>query len=360
MTSLWPYFYRWLNSTLSTFTVGPFTFTVTWLTCVLWMVALVLVGFTQLRGKKHHLAHSLVSEPIMLALTPSTLRLLPRVFFAVGLLGVGLALMEPKITLKEAVTQLEGLDIILVVDLSSSMQEVMGGWEEHRQLYEARAQRLGGDLPMPETRMQAVQEAIEDFVSRRENDRLAFVTFSENSYVVSPLTTDRSYLEKYIQMIDPAMLIGEGMTAIGEGINTAIDLFLREEDPETKNKVIVIFSDGEHNYGRDPVEALSEARFYGYRVYLIGVELGTEITRKERVQQLIQAISNSGGRYFDARNQSQLEEAYLTIDQIEKGVFVQRTLETNVPYYHIFLFSSLGFLFVGLVLSSIPYFIEII
>ena len=46
------------------------------------------------------------------------------------------------------------------------------------------------------------------------------------------------------------------MTAIGEGINTAIDLFRHEEDPETKNKVIVVFSDGEHNYGRDPVDAL--------------------------------------------------------------------------------------------------------
>ena len=50
------------------------------------------------------------------------------------------------------------------------------------------------------------------------------------------------------------------MTAIGEGIDTAIDLFRREEDPETKNKVIVVFSDGEHNYGRDPVDALAEAR----------------------------------------------------------------------------------------------------
>jgi Ca-activated chloride channel family protein len=267
--------------------------------------------------------------------------------------------MEPRITFKEGITELEGLDIVLVVDLSSSMQEVMGGWEEHRELYEARASGDQREFPIPETRMQAVQNALLDFVSKREEDRLALVTFSENSYVVSPLTTDRLYLEKYIRMIDPAILIGEGMTAIGEGIDTAIDLFRREEDPETKNKVIVVFSDGEHNYGRDPVDALAEARFYGYRVYLIGVELGAEITRKERVQQLIQAISDSGGQYFDARNKAQLETAYSTIDQIEKGVFVQKTLETNVPYYQIFLLSSLTLLFVGLALNSIPYFVEI-
>ena len=309
--------------------------------------------------RRHYLAHSLVSHSILTSMRPSYLRFLPRIFFFFGVLAAGIAVMEPRITFREAITELEGLDIVVVVDLSSSMQEVLGGWEEHRQLYEGRARGARQNLPLPETRMQAVQQALFEFVSRRRNDRLALVTFSENSYVVSPLTTDRTYLEKYIQMIDPAILIGEGMTAIGEGIDTAIDLFRREDDPETKNKVIVIFTDGEHNYGRDPVETLGEARFYGYRVYLIGVELGSEITRKQKVQELIQAITNTGGQYFDAQNKAALEQAYLTIDQIEKGVFVQRSLETNVPAYQIFVYSSLGLLFVGLVLNSIPYFVEI-
>jgi len=319
----------------------------------------LLMAIIQWRKKKHYLAHSLGTHPIIPSLKPSYLRFLPRIFMVIGLLGIGIALMEPRITFKEGVTELEGLDIVLVVDLSSSMQEVMGGWEEHRELYAARAKGDLSELPIPETRMQAVQNALLDFVSKRKDDRLALVTFSENSYVVSPLTTDRFYLEKYIRMIDPSILIGEGMTAIGEGIDTAIDLFRREENPETKNKVIVVFSDGEHNYGRDPIDALDEARFYGYRVYLIGVELGDEITRKERVQQLIQAITVSGGQYFDARNQDQLETAYTTIDQIEKGVFIQKTLENDLPYYQIFLFSSLTLLFVGLALNSIPYFLEI-
>lgn len=319
----------------------------------------LLLAFIQWRKKKHFLAHSLVSHPIMPSMKPSSLRLLPRIFLIIALVAAGLALMEPRITFQEGVTQLEGLDIVLVVDLSSSMQEVMGGWEEHREMYQARVQGDNSDLPIPETRMQAVQKAILDFVSKRKSDRLALVTFSESSYVVTPLTTDRTYLEKYIQLVDPAILIGEGMTAIGEGINTAIELFRREDDPETKNKVILIFSDGEHNYGRDPVDALSEARFYGYRVYLIGVELGAEITGKERVQALIQAITDSGGQYFDAANQRELEIAYSSIDQIEKGVFVQRSMETNVPYYQIFLSTSLVLLFVSLVLNTIPYFVEI-
>jgi len=171
---------------------------------------LLLLAIIQWRKKKHYLAHSLVSQPVMPSLKPSYLRFLPRIFLVIGLLGIGIALMEPRITFKEGVTELEGLDIVLVVDLSSSMQEVMGGWEEHRELYAARAKGDLTELPIPETRMQAVQNALLDFVSKRDEDRLALVTFSENSYVVSPLTTDRLYLEKYIRMIDPAILIGEG------------------------------------------------------------------------------------------------------------------------------------------------------
>jgi Ca-activated chloride channel family protein len=320
------------------------------------LAALVIVHLVR---RKHYMMHSLASIPVLEAMRPSTLRYLPRVLLVAGLIAAGITLMEPRITFREGVTQLEGLDIALVVDLSSSMQEIMGGWEDNKQYYEARTRGEAKDIPMPETRMQAVQKALLDFISQREGDRLALVTFSENSYVVSPLTTDRVYLIKYVSMVDPAILIGEGMTAIGEGINTAMDLFRREQDHETKNKLIVVFTDGEHNYGRDPVEALKEARFYGYRTYLIGVDLGTEITRKEKVQNLIQATIDSGGQYFDARSKSQLEEAYRAIDKMEKGVFVQRTLETNVPYYHVFAYAALALLFVGLVLSSIPYFVEI-
>ena len=137
----------------------------------------LLLAIIQWRKKKHFLAHSLVSHPIIPLLKPSYLRFLPRIFLVIGLLGIGLALMEPRITFKEGITELEGLDIVLVVDLSSSMQEVMGGWEEHREWYEARASGDLREFPIPETRMQAVQNALLDFVSKREEDRLALVTF---------------------------------------------------------------------------------------------------------------------------------------------------------------------------------------
>jgi hypothetical protein len=161
-------------------------------------------------------------------------------------------------------------------------------------------------------------------------------------------------------MVDPEILIGEGMTAIGEGVTSAIRLFRREGDSaETRNKVIVVFTDGENNFGRDPLEALSEARFRGYRVYLIGVDLPPEVTRKESQKALVQAIVNTGGRYFDAHDKAQLMEANVAIDRTEKGVFVERTLETDVPIYQFFVFASLSLLGLGLVLNVLPYFVEI-
>lgn len=320
---------------------------------------LSVIVLVQRLKRQRYLAHSVADSALFRSLRPSHFRLLPRILFFGALVTAGLALMEPRIRFKEGVNRLEGLDIVLVVDLSSSMYETLGGWEQHRELYEA---VLAGRLAvedLPETRMEAVQAALSDFVSRRREDRLALVTFSENSYVVSPFTTDHEYLGKYIRMLDPNILIGEGMTAIGEGIGAAIDLFRRDGDPETKNKVVVVFTDGENNFGRNPLEALDQARFYGYRVYLIGVELGRHITESLKTQRLIQAVSHTGGQYFDARDKSALQLAYRTIDRIEKGVFVERTLEFNVPAYQVFLGSALILMVAGLLLNAIPYFVEV-
>ena len=327
---------------------------------IYWLLGvLALLAVIRWRRPRHYLAHSNLRLAILPTLRPSYLRVLPRILFFLSFLAAGTALLEPRISFQEGITQLEGLDIVLVVDLSSSMHEALGSWEKHQELYQAiAAGRLGMDQ-LPETRMDAVKEALQDFVSRREEDRLALVTFSENSYVVSPFTTDHAYLQKYVQMLDPNILLGEGMTAIGEGVSTAVDLFRREGDPETKNKVIVVFTDGENNHGRNPLDVLSDARFYGYRVYLIGVELAQQITETFKTQQLIQAITYTGGQYFDARDKQALQRAYERIDRIEKAVFVERTLDLNVPAYHLFVTTALVLLFAGLVLNAIPYFIEI-
>jgi Ca-activated chloride channel family protein len=316
--------------------------------------------------KRNCFAHSLAHQPIFGEMHPSHLRLLPSIARGLAVAAVGLALMDPRIASREAFARFEGLDVILAIDLSSSMMEALGGWEAYRKSYETWAAGRGfaerhetPDIPLPETRLQAVREALAGFVAKRKQDRIALVAFSEHTYVISPLTTDHRYVDKYVHMLDADILIGEGVTAIGDGIDAAIAMFRKDGDAETRNKVIVVFTDGESNFGRDPLEVLSEARYYGYRVYLVGVDLGPEVTRKDAVQQLIKAVEDTGGQYFDALNKERLEDAYRTIDRLEKGVFAQRTIERDVPAFPLFACLSFALLFGGAVLDAVPYFIDI-
>ena len=312
-------------------------------------------------------AHSLAYQPIFAELQPSHLRTLPSLIRLLAIVAVGLALMDPRIPSRDRFTRLEGLDIIAVIDLSSSMLEALGGWGDYKAKYEAWArdrsllERSQGpsDIPIPETRLEAVKNGLSAFVAKRDEDRVALIGFSENTYIISPLTLDHGYLDKYIHLIDGNLLLGEGVSAVGDGIAEAMNMFQRTGDAETRNKVIVVFTDGEHNYGRDPLEVLSEARYYGYRVYLIGVDLGAEVTRKEKLQQLVLAVRETGGEYFDALDREQLDEAYRTIDRMEKGVFVQRTVERNVPVFEWFACLSLLLVSSAAALDAVPYFIDV-
>ena len=101
------------------------------------------------------------------------------------------------------------------------------------------------------------------------------MVFSEQGYVVAPLTTDIPYVSRYLSLIDTATLASEGQTAIGEGVWTAMTYVRSQTDQRTagdKGKVIIVLTDGENNAGRNPVEAIRAAGAAGFRVHFIGVE----------------------------------------------------------------------------------------
>jgi len=332
------------------------------------VLAVLVCALLVRRGrKKNCFAHSMAHQPVLEEMHASHLRLVPAGLRGLAVVAVGLALMDPRLASRERLSRFEGLDIISVIDLSSSMLEALGGWEEYRQVYDAWAasrtsmerSRDQAQMPKAETRLDAVKNGLAEFISKRTEDRIALIAFSEQTYIISPLTTDHRYLGKYISMIDGSILIGEGVSAIGDGLAEAMVMFRKQGDPETRNKVIVLFTDGEHNSGRDPLEVLSEARYYGYRVYLVGVDVGPEVARKEKVQALVQAVQNTGGQYYDATDKAQLAETYRSIDRLERGVFTQRTVERNVPAYMWFAWLSFAFVLCASVLDAVPYFVDI-
>jgi Ca-activated chloride channel family protein len=268
----------------------------------------------------------------------SLLRRLPAAAFLAGLLLLACASMDPVLPFAETEVRSHGLDIVIALDLSSSMEEQM-----------ARAK----------TRLEATKDAIKAFVGSRIDDRIGLVVFSDNAYVVSPLTFDHRYLVRYIDMVDNQILRGEGMTAIGEGLALSNYLLARQAAvPGRRNKVIVVFTDGENTIGRDPLGALAESDAAGIRVHLVGVDLEEEITKKPQVQALLRAVGRYGGRYFNAGTSRELDAASRAIDSIEKGVLVSQTYEHDAPVFQWFALPSLICFAVAFGLRAIPAFID--
>jgi len=313
------------------------------------LIFLILV--IRWRRRKSYFTHPLLFYLKTRIRPASGLVYLPKFFefIALGLLLV--ALLDPVLPYAERLVAKQGLDIILVMDLSSSMQEpidLKGALERQRQ----------GIKSKEKSRLEAVKGAMANFLQRRQDDRLAVVVFSENGYVVAPMTFDESYVTRYLQMVDNKTLAGEGQTAIGEGILTSLDLAskqARDGKGADKGKVMVVLTDGENNTGRDPYQAIARAMKDKFKIHFIGVE----VEKVRDAPRLIAAVEGTGGKYYDVRDAQQLENAYSDINKTEKGTFLVKTLDKQIPWFYPFAMASFGFLAASVALRAIPYFIEV-
>lgn len=280
----------------------------------------------------------------------SLFRRLPFLVLAIAAAFAGLALMQPVIPYSQADLSSKGLDIVLLLDLSSSMQEEMGSGQ-----HTLRASTLAGGR----TRLDAVKDAVKTFIRTRRDDRIGLVVFSDNPYVISPLTFDHEYLLHYIDFVDDRLLQGEGQTAIGDGLALSNYVLSRQATAASRgHQVIVLFTDGESNRGREPVDVLKQSKDALIRVHVVGVDLETDVKEKPGVQMLMAAVEDAGGRYFSADSERDLVSASRTIDAMEKGLLVSRVYVRDVPVYQWFAIPALVALLGALGLRSIPYFVD--
>jgi Ca-activated chloride channel family protein len=301
--------------------------------------------------RKSYLGYSLVAYIGSRTGSLSWQILIPRACDAVGLLALGVALLNPLLPLIERTVQSQGLNMALVVDLSSSMEmPVTGG----------RKSPAGRE----ETRLDAVKSAIIEFVKERKRDRIGVVVFSNNAYVVTPLTVDYPYVENYVRMINDRTLSDEGMTAIGEGLFTARDMLLRQaSEGDRRGNVIILLTDGENNTGRPVDSALRELKTQGIKTYFIGVEvvMGTTVENQgfNEATALMSGVAATGGKYFDARDAGQLRRAYEEIDHLEKVTFQTKEKMHDVPAFAPFAFVALAAFGCGQLLRTLPQFREL-
>lgn len=219
-----------------------------------------------------------------------------------------IALARPQSTSTRENVNIEGIDIMLAMDISGSM--------------------LAEDFKP--NRLDASKEVAKDFILGRPSDRIGLVVFSGESFTQCPLTTDHAVLVNLLGEIKSGMI--EDGTAIGDGLATAVS---RLKDSEAISKVIILLTDGENNRGFiDPVSAAEIAKTFNLRVYTIGVgTIGTapypiqtpfgmqyqqiEVRIDEPLLKDIAAMTN--GKYFRATNTAKLKEIYQEIDQLEKS-----------------------------------------
>jgi len=288
----------------------------------------------------------------------SLLRRVPSLALLAAMALTGLGLMQPVLPFAELNVKSRGLDLVMVLDLSSSMQEPIGIQAMQRSMgpiVEGAAPRF--TQAPPKSRLDATKDAIKSFAARRREDRLGLVVFSDNAYVVSPLSTDHEYLRRYVDMVDGQILRGEGMTAVGEGLALANYLLARETaTADTRGRVVVLFTDGETNRGRDPVEVLGQSDAAGIRVHVVGVDIETRVRQKPEVERLVASVRGYGGQYFDVNTVADLDAASRTIDGIEKGVVTSKVYMRDVPVFQWFVVPALLCLTLALALSMIPQF----
>jgi Ca-activated chloride channel family protein len=314
----------------------------------------VVIVLLRWRRRSHYLGHSRLQQMWTGFSRAGKLVYLPAGLQWLALAFLVLAALNPVLTFNEQQITLRGLDIVLVVDLSSSMSQALPV-DSMEAAKLARIDPFFADFGTNPSRMDAVKLAVKTFIKQRQSDRIGMVVFSSNAYVVSPMTLDYPYLAGYVEMMDYRTLVGEGMTAIGEGIYTGIDLVIRQNEKLTKNsgdKLLVVLTDGENNYGRSAIDAARVATEKGFKIYLIGVDM----PMSDLTNRLIRAVYDGGGAYYDVRNQEQLNDAYWEIGALEKGDFGVTEYQRSVPVFQHAVLASIACLALALGLWGLPYF----
>jgi Ca-activated chloride channel family protein len=233
---------------------------------------------------------------------------IPFALTCIAIAAIIVAAARPRSSTKQETVDTEGIDIVIALDVSTSM--------------------LARDFKP--NRIEAAKKIAIQFISERISDRIGLVIFSGESFTQCPLTTDKTTLINLLNEVH-AEMITDG-TAIGNGLATAV---ARMKDSNAKSRVIILLTDGVHNAGEiSPTMAAEMAEQYKIRVYTIGV--GTEgmapypmqtyfgTTQIQNVpveidEELLKNISSkTDGKYFRATSNTKLQEIYQEINALEK------------------------------------------
>ena len=325
-------------------TIGSIAFVSPWYLLLLLLLPLIYY-WLRLNRSKYYTQLTLSSLTPVRDVRGWRERLMPlrQTLWAGGLILLILALARPQRTLQEEEVKAEGIDITLVMDLSSSM--------------------LAKDF-QPD-RLEASKAVAIEFVDKRPYDRFGLVVFSGESYTMSPLTMDHQVIQELLSGLQCGLL--DDGTAIGMGLASAVN---RLKESKAKSKVIILLTDGVNNRGYiQPMQAAEIAKQFNIKVYTIGVgtagEALTPVSRRSDGQYVFgyanveidenllkQIAGETGGQYFRALNETGLRSIYDEIDQLEKTEMEVTVFKRYKDLYRSLAWAGLALLLIEFLLGN--------
>jgi Ca-activated chloride channel family protein len=268
------------------------------------------------------------------------LRLLPELFISLVVCLLLVALARPQRTNEKVEQWTEGIDIMLAIDISQSMQ-------------------IEDFIP---NRLMAAKEVARDFIKGRLQDRIGIVVFSGDAFSLAPLTTDYKLLNSYIDDISFEMIESRG-TAIGSALAVVTN---RMRESKSKSKVCILLSDGDNTAGNiDPITSAELAAAYEIKIYtiIVGQEgmvpFGKDyFGRPNMVENTIdettmRKIAQIGaGEFFRVTDNEALKNVFSRIDQYEKAEIQETRFKDTSDYYFIYLKWAISFFLLWLLLKS--------
>lgn len=310
----------------------------------IWLALLVLLPLVAWRRWGRRAAPVRWTSLIVVGGGRSWRTLLAPVVPVLELLGLALlilALARPQLTQRETVVESDGIDIMLALDTSGSMDA------------------LDFTIGIQEaSRLTVARRVMAEFIQSRPHDRLGLVVFGEEAFTQVPLTLDHDTLLSFLRLVEIGMA-GPNKTAVGEALAIAGK---RLDQLDAPSKVVVLLTDGRSNAGRlTPLQAAQAAEALDIRVYTIGVGamegsgggIFGMFRRGDHVdEETLQAIATqTGGRYFRATDTRSLREIYATIDELETSTAEVREYVHREELYRWALLPGLALLAVHLLLG---------
>ena len=270
----------------------------------------------------------------------SLMRFIPNLLFTISLILIILSLARPQKSNEKVDRWSEGIDIMLVIDISESMQ-------------------IEDFSP---NRLESAKNVAKKFIDGRFQDRIGLVVFSGESYSRCPLTSDYALLKKYIDEINFDLISTRG-TAIGSAIAIATN---RMRESKSKTKILILLSDGDNTAGNiDPKTASGIAKAYGIKIYSIAigkngkVPFGKDYFGRPRFvensldeKNLRDIAKTTEGKFYRASNNRSLENIFSEIDEFEKSEIKENRYKNTVDYYQYYLLWGIIFILLFILTKS--------